>query len=220
MPVVIVGNSGAARECYWLLRQCQEADASAPAFKGFLAWKGYPGKLCELDSYLLGNSESYQPAPDDLFVIGIGKPAIRLEVYAWLKSLDAEFYTLKHPDVYLCPSARNGEGNIFQRGCLVLANAVIGHGNFFNGGTVIGHDAEIGDCNTFFLSTAIGGGARIGNANQFAPACQVLPHVRIGDHNVFAPGAIVYRGCRDHCLMAGNPALIQDVKVAKADNGQ
>lgn len=209
MAVVIVGNSGAARECYWLLRTAQEADNATPAFKGFLAWKGYAGQLCELTRFSLGNSEDYQAAPDDVFVIGIGKPALRLEVYAWLKGIRARCYTLRHPNVYICPSVSMGEANIFQRDCVVQANAIIGNANFFNGGVVVGHDAMVGDGNTFNLHTGISGNVRLGVANQFAPRSLILEHARVGSWNVFAPGAVVYKGCKDHCLMAGNPALVE-----------
>ena len=209
MGVVIVGNSGAARECYWLLRVAREADEKVPPFKGFLAWKGYAGQLCELARFSLGNSEDYQPAHDDLFVIGIGKPELRMAAYTWLKALNASFYTLRHPNVYVCPSATVGEANIFQRDCVVQANASIGNVNFFNGGVVIGHDAVVGDGNTFNLYTGISGHAKLGNANQLAPRCVVLEHATVGNWNIFAPGAVVYKGCKDHCLMTGNPALIE-----------
>ncbi len=209
MSVVIIGNSGAARECYWLLRTMQEADNNTPAFKGFLAWKGYAGQLCELEQYSLGDSEEYQVEPEDLFVIGIGKPVLRMDVYNWIKKHEAQLYTLKHPNVYICPSATVGEGNIFQRDCVVQANASIGNANFFNGGVIIGHDATIEDGNTFNLHTGISGDARIGSANQFAPRSVLLEHANVGNWNVFGPGAVVYKGCKDHCLMTGNPALIE-----------
>lgn len=209
MGVVIVGNSGAARECYWLLRVAREADAATPPFKGFLSWKGYAGQLCELEHFALGSSDDYRPAGDDLFVIGIGKPALRLAVYAWLKSFNARFHTLKHPDVYICPSAIVGEGNIFQRDCAVQPNARIGNANFFNGSVIVGHDAIIGNGNTFNLRVGISGHVSIGDANQMAPHSIVLENAKIGSWNVLAPGAVVYKGCKDHCLMAGNPALLE-----------
>lgn len=209
MGVVIVGNSGAARECYWLLRVVREANEKTPPFKGFLAWKGYASQLCELAQYSLGSSEAYQPAHDDLFVIAIGKPELRMDAYNWLRGLKAGFYTLRHPNVYICPSVSLGEGNIFQRDCVVQANASIGNANFFNGGVIVGHDAVVGDGNTFNLHTGISGNVRVGDANQFAPRCVVLQHAKVGSWNVFAPGAVVYRGCKDHCQMTGNPALIE-----------
>lgn len=220
MRVVIIGNSGAARECYWLLRLVQEADKSTPPFKGFLAWNGYAGQLCELEHLSLGDAETYTPEPGDLFVIGIGKPALRMEVHGWLVRRHLELFTLKHPDVYICPSASMGTGNIFQRDCVVQANATIGNANYFNGGIIVGHDAAIGDGNTFNLRTAISGHARIGDGNQFAPQCMVLEHAKIGNWNVFAPGTAIYKGCRDHCLMAGNPALVERRSCQEGEHAQ
>lgn len=209
MGVVIVGNAGAARECYWLLRLVQETEPDAPPFKGFLAWQGYAGELHELAAFSLGSSAAYRPGPADMFVIGMGKPALRMAVLTWLRELGAKMYTLKHPNVYICPSAHIGQGNIFQRDSVVLANARVGDANYFNGGTVIGHDAGIGSANTFNLRTGISGHARVGDGNQFAPQCIVLENAKIGSWNIFAPGAVVYKGCRDHTLMLGNPALAE-----------
>lgn len=219
MGVVIVGNAGAARECYWLLRVAREADAATPPFKGFLAWQGYAGELCELTDFSLGSSEDYQPAPDDLFVIGIGNPALRLAVYDWLRQRRAAFYTLRHPNVYICPSATVGEANIFQRDCVVQPNARIGNANFFNGGVIVGHDAVIGHANTFNLHVGISGHARLGDANRLAPRCILLENAKVGSWNVFAPGAVVYKGCRDCCLMVGNPALIEKRYAAPSSEG-
>lgn len=219
MAVVIVGNSGAARECYWLLRMVQERDDNAPPFKGFLAWRGFKGELCELEPFALGNSDEYIPDTDDQFVIGIGKPCLRMAVYAWLKSLRANFYTLKHPSVYICPSANVGEANIFQRDSIAQANASIGNANFMNGGVVIGHDATIGNGNVFNLHSALSGHVRLGDCNLLAPGCLILEHARVGDSNVFAPYSVVYKGCRDHCLMIGNPALV-DKRYPREDTGR
>ncbi len=60
MPrILIIGNSGAARECYWVLRDVME---SAPglahyySFGGFLDWKGYAGDLKDLRDFYLGTA--------------------------------------------------------------------------------------------------------------------------------------------------------------------
>ena len=40
-----------------------------------------------------------------------------------------------------------------------------------------------------------------------ATQCTLLPKARIGNRNILAPGSFVYKGCRDNCRLAGNPAL-------------
>lgn len=209
MGLVFVGNSGAARECYWVLEQARKLDQRTPPFKGFLAWHNYRGQLCDLEQFFLGNSDEYNFKPDDQFVIAVGKPSLRKEIYSWLIEKGAKFFTLIHPDTYICPSAVIGEANIFAGKCSILANARIGNANFFNGGISVGHDSIIGNANTCNLLTSFFGESHVGNCNHFAPFTLILEHSRIGSHNSFAPGSVVYRGCGDYCHMSGNPALIE-----------
>jgi len=35
-----------------------------------------------------------------------------------------------------------------------------------------------------------------------------LPKVKAGNNNIFAPGCFLFKGCKNSCLMSGNPALI------------
>lgn len=209
MAIVFIGNSGAARECYWIWRQMRDHDPATPPFRGFLAWHEHPDNLRELAGLSLGNADAHTVAAEDQYVIAVGMPALRLEIYTWLKERNARFFTLKHPSVYLCPTASIGVANIFASACAVMANACIGDANFFNGAVTAGHDTVIGNANTCNLHTHFFGDVHVGDVNHFAPMTLVLEHSRIGSHNVFAPGAVVYRGCGDHCLMSGNPAIIE-----------
>lgn len=188
----------------------REHDPACPPFKGFLAWKGYRGNLGELAALELGDSGTYRPLAEDMFAIGIGGADLRQKIFRHYKALGARFYTLCHPNVWICPSAKIGKANVLHSGCYVGPDAVIGDGNYLNGSVIIGHDAEMGDFNVLNILTLLGGAARMKDLNQFAPNCQLLPKARIGSRNVLAPASVVYKGCGDDCLLAGNPALIME----------
>ena len=211
MPnVLIIGNSGAARECYWILRDVLENAPGLAAyynFGGFFDWKGYPGDLKELYSLYRGNIDQHAIQNDDLFVIGVGKPALRREIFLSLKERDAKFMNLIHPWTAICKSAVIGDGNIFQRGCTVFCNAVVGDGNYINGAANIAHDAQLGDFNFLAPYSIVLGGVRIGSCNHLGPHSVLLEHAVIGNGNLLAPGSTIYKGCKDNCRMAGNPAL-------------
>lgn len=211
MPsVVIIGNSGAARECYWIFQDLLHSAAglrSYYTFRGFLDWKGYPGDLKELAGLHLGTADAYAIQPDDLFVIGVGHPQLRREIFESFKARGASFMNLVHPWTDICASAVVGEGNVFQRGCTVYCNARIGNGNYINGAVNLSHDAEIGDFNFLAPYSLVLGGAKIGSCNHLGPHAVILEHAHAGDNNVFAAASCLYRGCRDNCLMSGNPAL-------------
>lgn len=204
--LVIIGNSGAARECYWLARDMMEAGADF-SFKGFLAFEGYMADLKKLSDKLLGTDDAYQPESDDVFAIGMGTPHLRLKAYEKWKSRGAVFLTLLHPTAVLQEDILLGEANIIARDAAISCDTVIGNANFFNGGVIVGHDAVIGDGNVFGPRSVLLGETFVGNGNLFGAQSVALPSSQIGSHNKIAPGAYVYKGCKDNCVMAGNPAM-------------
>lgn len=204
--LVIIGNSGAARECYWLARDCIKAGQDL-TFKGFLAFEGHAGNLAELSPFLLGNDDAYFPAPDDVFAIGIGLPTLRCRAYEKWKKKGADFVNLIHPTVPVTGDVKMGEGNILAHSSYLSCNVVLGNCNYLNGSVVVGHDVIIGDCNFFGTFCLLLGGAKIGSRNSFGIHSAAMPHARIGNDNTILPAAYVYKGCRNEKTMAGNPAI-------------
>ena len=206
----IIGNSGAARECFWIFKDMLAADARLEQecrFGGFLSWGGYPSNLKELDSWFRGPVEAYAIEPEDVFAIGVGAPRLRAAIYAAMKERGADFFTLMHPLADVNPSARIGEANIFQRSCSVFCDASIGHANYLNGAVNLAHDVVAGAANFFGPFSLVLGNCRVGSRNQLAVHVALLPGSRIGDDNIIAPGSVVYKGCGHGRRMAGNPAL-------------
>lgn len=211
MPqVIIVGNSGAARECYWLLQDMIQATpglANIYKFRGFLSWKRHVADLKSMSSWLLGDADDYVIQPDDVFVIGMGDPGLRKAVFESFKERGASFLTLIHPWSNINSTAQLGEGNIFQRGSTVYCDSVVGNANYFNGAVNVAHDVQIGDYNFLGPFSLLLGECRIGSGNTMSTQTTILPKARVGDCNHIAPGSFVYKGCKNNCRMAGNPAL-------------
>ncbi|MDR0827316.1 MAG: transferase [Desulfovibrio sp.] len=204
--VIIIGNAGAARECYWMLREILPKREDL-VFGGFLAFEGFAGNLSDLAHFSLGSDDDYLSSPQDVFIIGIGLPALRLNAYHKWKERGGRFINLVHPTVIIRENAVVGEGNIFTKDTFVSCDVKIGHANYLNGTVIVGHDARIGDGNFFGTFSIILADACIGSGNSLGVHATVLPKAKIGDDNIIAPGAYVYKGCGDNCVMAGNPAL-------------
>lgn len=210
MEIVIIGNSGAARECYQLWMDCMWASPSlrfSSQFKGFLSYKGYEGTLGEIAHLSLGDMDEYEVADQDRFVIGIASPAIRESVFTSMKKKGAVFLNLISPWSYVPESFQMGEGNIINSHCNFSGGSSVGNANYFNGGVRLGHDVRIGDFNFFGPSTTALGGVIIGNRNTMAVQSVLLEGARIGDANHIHPASVLFKGCRNNCRMAGNPAL-------------
>jgi len=203
--VVIIGNSGAGRECYWLLQDVMEAGAGVK-FKGFLAFEGFKADLMDLSQYALGSDDAYSIQPNDVFVIAIGKPELRMKAYAKWKARGASFFTLTHPTANINKNTLMGEANIFTRDCYISCDVTVGNANFFNGQVAVGHDCSIGDGNFFAPFSLLLSSNRVGSRNAFGARSVLLPGAKVGNDNTLAAGAFLYKGCRDNCVMAGNPA--------------
>lgn len=215
----IIGNSGAARECYWLYRDMCAASASLNAeisFGGFLAWNRYPPNLASLASFFRGEVLDMPLCADDVFVIGVGDPSLRDKIYHEMKNRVASFFTLLHPTADINPAAKIGEANIFQRGSTVFCDATLGHANYLNGSVNLSHDVTVGNSNFFGPFSLVLGGARVGSRNSFAVRATLLPRARIGNNNILGPGAIVYKGCGNSRRLEGNPAIIRELCPAKS----
>lgn len=208
--VVIIGNSGAARECYWLLRQVMSLRDDL-AFRGFLSFNGYPADLRDLASFHLGTVDIYQPKPEDIFVIGIGHPGVRWKNYIEWKGR-VEFLNLIHPSVHIPASTKIGEANVIAQDSFISCNINIGNANFINNQVALGHDAELGDANFLGPFSVLLGGTSLGHRNRIAVRTTFLAGVTMGNENATTPGSVVYKGCTDNTLLSGNPAFQIDTE--------
>ena len=204
--IVIVGNSGFARECYVVLRALQKKGENIN-FCGFLSFEGYKADLLELSEYYLGIDDNYNFKEDQKIIIGIGDPELRAKCYDKLKKKKVFFYNLIHPDVYIDDSSNLGEANIITSGCYISCNCTIGNANILNGVVHVGHDVTIGNYNLICPAVQIGGNVKIGDRNLIGTMCSLLPKCKIGNSNKIAPLSAVYKGCRNGTYMLGNPAL-------------
>ncbi len=207
--VIIIGNSGAALECHTLLTGMLVTPVvrTIYTFKGFLSHKGYKGNLGVLSHCELGSDADYIPQERDVFALGIGNNALRLEAYQQMKAKGGEFINLISPWVEMAPTVQMGEGNNIHTGCRFSENVVIGNANYLNGNACLGHGVNMGDGNFLGQQSMIMGSAQVGNCNHLSPGAMIMEHAQVGNHNKISPLSVLFKGCKDNCLMAGNPAI-------------
>lgn len=203
--LVIIGNSGAARECYWLARDMVD-NGEDMEIKGFLSFEGYNANLCDLSDKLIGDDDAYCLKENDVLSIGIGMPGLRKKAFLKWKIRGGHFVNLIHHSVTLVHDVILGEANILCCRSYLSCNTHIGDANYLNGSVVVGHDASIGDFNFFGPFSMVLGGATLGSCNTVGVNAVVLPHAQVGDNNIIAPGAYIYKGCANKNVMMGNPA--------------
>ena len=206
--VYIVGGNGFARECYLYLLWMSEMNPDIQ-FGGFLGHGGYGHTVdyLNLQEFYLGEVSDHKFNINESVVIGAGYPELREKIYKELKARNIKMFNLVAPYVYINPTVKMGEGNIFVAPFTPGPNVKIGNGNVFNGDVIVGHDVQIGDFNFLGGKTQLLGGAKIGNSNKIGVASVFLPKSKIGDYNQIAPMSAIFKGCKNKCYMSGNPAL-------------
>lgn len=208
--VIIIGNSGAARECYALFLLVPLVNPTCLTmfrFKGFLSHKSHAGDLRELTHLQLGSDTNYAPQPGDAFIIGIAEPALRQECYLEMKARGGDFFNLISPWAGVQADTVLGEGNVIGHSCIFSCNVRLGNANYLNGGVRLGHDVTVGDYNFWGPDSMALGSATVGSGNRIGVRSVLLEKSRVGNGNNIAPGSFIYKGCRNNARMAGNPAL-------------
>lgn len=203
----IVGGDGFARECYIHLQNAIGIHTEF-LFGGFLGHGGY-GKTVDYKTYqqlYIGEVSKHSFSDDEYAIIGAAYPPLRVKIYNELKARRIKFFNLITKDCLIADIANIGEANIIISSSLT-ADVNLGVGNVLNGNIILGHDVEIGDFNFFGPRSQFLGNVKVGDYNQIGANAIVLPRAKIGNNNKIAPLSAVYKGCRDNCYMAGNPAL-------------
>ena len=203
--IYIVGGNGFARECYTYVDRMCKSDSTI-TFAGFLGEGGYEPELFEFSKFWKGDVSNHEFKEDEYAVIGSGDCEIRKRIYESLKSRNVKFFTVIDPSVIVYPYVEMGEANIFSPNCLVSSQVKIGNCNLFNGFIFIGHDAQIGDFNFRAPHTQILGNVKLQDMNAIGTSSVLLPKAKIGSYNKVAPISAIYKGCKDNCIMSGNPA--------------
>ena len=204
--IYIVGGDGFARECYFNLVNTPEYPQEVE-FGGFLGHGGY-GHTVDYKSYqhlYKGEVIEHQFKDNEYCIIGAAFPTIREKIYNDLKQMKCKFYTLSI-NSFLSESFTCGEANILL-GLTATTNVKIGNCNVFNCDIIVGHDVQMGDFNFIGPRTNILGNVIIGNRNEIAVGSSFIQKSKMGNNNKIAPLSVIYKGCKDNCYMAGNPAL-------------
>lgn len=213
LRLLILGNSGAGRECHDVLLELLPVRPDL-RFEGFLSFEGFPGSLGPLRDQQRGTDDEYVFTPDTAVILGLGNNELRRRALAKLRSRGVRVFNLIAANVHLAAGVTLGEGNVLARGCHLAPGVSMGDANYLNGSVCLGHDVSLGSYNFFGPFSAMLGASKMGDANSLGTHAVVLERARVGSGNSIAPGSYVYKGCGDNCYYAGNPALNLGEKVS------
>ena len=191
--VVIVGGGGFGRELACWLEQT--IDGSAMRIAGFLD-DGFAVGAAVHPAYpyaVLGSIADYVVGEHDLFVLAIGRPAVKLRIALDLEARGAVFLNLIHPRALLASTAVLGKGVVICPFSMVSADAILGDFVSLNAYTSVGHDVVIGAGCTLSAHVDVTGSVVLGEGVFVGSNSAILPKVRVGDGATIGAGAMVAR---------------------------
>lgn len=206
--LIIIGVGGFAREVHWHAQGSigygEEWD-----IKGFLDGdiKLEAREYEKLPLPLLGDVESYEVQPDEVFVCSIADCAARERLVGILERKGAEFINLIHRTALVAPTATMGVGCIVTPDCKLMPDTRIGNHVIMNIAATLGHDAQAGDFCSMMGSSGLMGYAMAGQRVYLGTAASALPHAILEDDVFVGEWSVVFKRARRGRKVFGNPAL-------------
>jgi sugar O-acyltransferase (sialic acid O-acetyltransferase NeuD family) len=142
-------------------------------------------------------------------VLGIGTPAIRLQLAAELEARlgDVDWPVLVHPSaLFERASASLGRGSMVGAGVIGSVNLVLGDFGLLNLGVTMGHEAVIGAGSVVNHGASIAGGVEVGEGVLVGTGARVLQYLSVGAHATVGAGAVVTKDVPPGVTVVGIPA--------------
>lgn len=140
------------------------------------------------------------------FIIAIGEPFLRDNLFQKLKCNGLSMATVVDPSSIISGTAQIFDGTIIAPNCMVSSSVVLGKNVTINCQSIIGHDCKIGE-NTFISSmVTVGGNCEINRNSYVGIGAQIKNGLTVGSEAIIGMGSIVHKNVPDSIIVMGNPA--------------
>lgn len=205
--LLIVGAGPMGRVAY---SYAMDAFSYSIEVKGFLdsrtgvldGFRGYPP--------IVSSVEDYEPGPDDVFVVAMGDPQVKMKYVALLEAKGARFLSIVHPRAYVGQNVEIGEGTIVAPNASITNDVVIGSHVLVGLNAVVSHDTRVDDFVSISPGCEVTGGCHVCRGSFLGVHSAVIPHCELGAEGpvYVAAGAVVTKSFPAGRLM-GVPAVLK-----------
>ncbi len=154
------------------------------------------------------------------YVIALGEPKSKENVYTTLKRKGHNLTNIIAPDAQVSDFAELGNGIIVKKGSIIQAEAIVGDNVTLQSYVAIGHGAKIGNHCQLSTFSVIGGETVVGKNTYISMNCSIRDKISIGENVIVSAGSAVLKDVESNVTVAGNPARIvsrntKDTRVFK-----
>jgi sugar O-acyltransferase (sialic acid O-acetyltransferase NeuD family) len=199
--LIIIGGGGFAKEVIWLANDCNRK------VRGILDDNQVTHQSIIQGSKVLGTISSWDEYNDCEFVIAIGSPRTRFQVYEkMLEQGEPDFATLIHPNVNYSNTVEFGKGVIVCAGTILTVDINIGDHNILNLNVTVGHECNFSNFITIAPMAVISGNVSLSDFVEIGTGALVRQGVSIGQGAMLGMGGVLTKNIPDLTIFAGNPA--------------
>ncbi|MCC8172055.1 MAG: acetyltransferase [Parabacteroides sp.] len=207
----IFGNSGYARETFYLVKSLNRYDICAfvdiHSGENVMLGDNIVPVISEDDFEIILQKNGVNKVNA---VISIADAHIARKIYNRFKG-KCKYPNIVSPLALCYERVRMGEGNIISPYCFFTVNVKMGSFNKFNFGVGVGHDVTIGDFNQFNSSVNLSGHVTVGSCNLFGVKSTVLQGLKIGDNNTVGASSLLIKSIHSERIYIGVPAKKVDL---------
>jgi sugar O-acyltransferase (sialic acid O-acetyltransferase NeuD family) len=149
-----------------------------------------------------------KPAADQVYLVGLGMPALKEKLVAPLVSAGADFLTFVHPSALIGARVTLGRGVVVCPGAILSADIDVGEFAMVNLNSTIGHDARLGPWSSVSAQCDITGHVRVADRVFLGSRASIIPDKTVGSRSIIGAGAVVVTDVPAGVTVVGNPARI------------
>jgi sugar O-acyltransferase (sialic acid O-acetyltransferase NeuD family) len=159
------------------------------------------------------SAREYFEREDNRFVLGLGNPIARYELYEKFNKLGGVLTSTISKNCRLGSfSVKVGSGTSILSGVKISNDVKIGEGCLIYYNSVITHDCCIGNFVQLSPGATLLGNVIVGSFSQIGSNATILPNISIGKNVTVGAGAVVIENVPDNSVVVGVPAkLIKSV---------
>lgn len=215
--MIVIGAKGFAKEVLEVLQQRNQTET--------LAFYDDVNEIGEklYDTFPILKSEahavSFFSQVGNQFVLGIGNPILRYNLYKKFTNLGGECVSAISPLALISSYEVNiGVGSTVLMNAVFSNSVTVGKGCLVYYNAIITHDCVVGDFVEISPGATLLGRCKVGSFSRIGANATILPDVKIGSNVTIGAGAVVTKDLPDNTIAYGVPAVVMKTVAPLNEN--